>query len=138
MRLRETKNALQLPVFFFLWLPALSGIAGNSEQKNILHTTEQLIQYTVLGIHFRSLKYTTVIGIRTKLSNFLLSKRCKAITVSWCKQPNSNIFQACLYLFKSITILLTNDSTNMCCEIRKIRLILWMVYTRVGGSWKVG
>ena len=30
---------------------------------------------------------------------------------------------------KSITILLTNDLANICSEISKIRLILWMVYT---------
>ena len=130
MRLRETDNALQLPVFFcsnpyrlvepycpfeqpepfvrawtvlsgkitsyravkigvrqkvillenfdqktscwilLVFLPALSGISGNSEQKTILQTTKQLIQYTVLDIQFRSLKYMNVIRIPKNLSNF--------------------------------------------------------------------
>ena len=39
-------------------------------QKTILQTTEQLIQYTVLEIQFRSLKYTTVIRIRKNLETF--------------------------------------------------------------------
>ena len=61
LRLRETHNALQLPVFLLLvTLPALSGISENLEQKNILQTIKQLIQNTVLEIHFQSLKYTVV------------------------------------------------------------------------------
>ena len=82
-------------------------------------------------------------------SNFsFLSKRYKAITVCWCKNPTSNSFQMCLYclyLFKlydkSIIILPTNDLTNICSEISEIRLILWMVYTcneRPGWRRKVG
>ena len=71
-------------------------------------------------------------------------------TVCWCKQHSSSSFQTCLYCLcllklydKSIVILLTNDLTNVCSEISKIRLILWIVYRylqceRVGGSWKVG
>ena len=55
---------------------ALSGISGNSEQKTILQTTEQLMQFMVLEIQFRSLKYMTVIRIRKNLSNIpFLSKR---------------------------------------------------------------
>ena len=46
------------------------GISINSEQKTILQTTEQLIQCTLLGIHFWSLKYTTVIGIRKIWATF--------------------------------------------------------------------
>ena len=61
LRLRETHNALQLPV---------SGISGNSEQKAIIQTTKELIQYTVIQIQFQSLKYTVVIRIRKHLSNF--------------------------------------------------------------------
>ena len=67
---------------------------------------------------------------------FILFKRYKAITVCWCKQLISNSFQTCLYstyLFKlyckSIMILPANDLTNICREIRKIRLILWMAHT---------
>ena len=57
-------------------LPAVSGITGNSEQKTILQTTEQLIQYTVLVIQLRSLKYMTDIRTRKNLSNIpFLSKR---------------------------------------------------------------
>ena len=88
LRLREAHNffAMSCVLLLFLLLldllPALSGISGNSEQKIILQTIEQLIQYTVLGIHFRSLKQTTVIRICKNLSNFLfLSKRYKAVTV---------------------------------------------------------
>ena len=108
LRLRETHNALQLPVFFFfllllVFLPALSGISRNSEQKAILETTKELIQYTVLEIHFRSLKYTTVIRIRKHLSNFpFRPKRYnKARTVCWCKKPTSNNIQI-LYVITQI------------------------------------
>ena len=76
LRFRETHNALQLPVFFFSFFFFFSwlchrypGISGNSEQKTILQTIKQLIQFTVLGIHFRSLKYMSVISIRKNLSN---------------------------------------------------------------------
>ena len=62
--------AIVCVLFFLVFLPALSGILGNSEQKAILQTTKELIQYTVLQIQFRSLKYTTVIRIRKHLSNF--------------------------------------------------------------------
>ena len=93
----------------------------------------------VLEIHFRSLKYTAVIRIRKNLSNFPF-KRYEAIrrlaTVCWCKQSTSNSFQTCLYCIyllklydKSIIILLANDLTNICSEISKIRLILWMYFT---------
>ena len=55
---------------------ALSGISRNSEQKTILQTTKQLIQFIVLEIQFRSLKYMTVIRICKNLSNIpFLSKR---------------------------------------------------------------
>ena len=59
-----------LLLLFLVFLPVLSGISGNSEQKAILQTAKELIQYTVLQIQFRSLKYTTVIRIRKHLSNF--------------------------------------------------------------------
>ena len=47
---KETHNALQLPVFFYIlfflvFLPALSGKSGNSEQKIIL---QALIQFNYL------------------------------------------------------------------------------------------
>ena len=66
--------------------------------KIILQTIEQLTQYTILEIHFRSLEYTAVIRLRKSLSKFsFLSSRYKAIIVCWCKQPTSNSFQTCLY-----------------------------------------
>ena len=91
----------------------------------------------ILEIHFWSLKYTAVIKLCKYLSNFpFLSTWYKAITVCWCKQPTSNSFKMCLYSIyllklydRSITILLTNNLTNICSKISKIRLILWMVYT---------
>ena len=85
MRSRETHNVLQLPVFFSFFLSwffqlfpkfeKYRKISGNSEQKTILQTTGQLIQFTVLEIQFRSLKYMTIIRIRKNLSNIpFLSK----------------------------------------------------------------
>ena len=66
---------------------------GNSEQKTILQAIEQLIQNTVLEIHFWSLRYTVVIRISKNLSNLpFLYKRYKAKTVCWCKQPAWNSF----------------------------------------------
>ena len=132
----------KISVFLLLllvFLPGLSGISGNSERKIVLQTIEQLIQYMVLEINFRSLKYTAVIRIGKNLSNFPF-KRCEAIrrlaAVCRCKQSTSNIFQTCLYCIyllklydKSIIVLLKNDLTNICSEISKIRLILWMAYT---------
>ena len=120
---------------------------GEFGLKNILQIIEQLIQYTVLEIHFGSLKYTAVISIRKNLSNFLLLfKWYKAITMWWCKQPTSNSFQTCLYCIyllklydKSIIILLTNVLANICSEISKIQLVLWMVYgNNVKGLEEVG
>ena len=62
----------------------LSGILGNLEEKTILQTTKQLIQFTVLEIHFQSLEYMAVIRIRKTLSNipFHTSKR-------WLQDENS-------------------------------------------------
>ena len=141
LRLPETHKALQLPVFFFLlfFLPALSRILGNSKQKIILQTIEQLIQYMVLEILFRYLKYTVVIRIRKNLRNFPF-KQYEVIrrlaTLCLCKQSTSNSFQTCFYCIyslkfydKLIIILLTNNLTNICSEMSKIWLILWMAYT---------
>ena len=133
----NTKHFTIACLLLLVNLPAWRGILRNSEQEIILHTIEQLTKYAVLGIQFWSLKNTVVIRICKNLSNFLfLSKRFKAITVCWCKQPTSNSFQTCLYciyLFRqydrSIIILLTNDLANIYSEISKVRLILWMVYT---------
>ena len=72
LRLRETRNALQLPVILLVvFLPALSGVSGNSEQKTILQITKQLIQYTDLEIQFRSLKYASVLRIRKRQRHML-------------------------------------------------------------------
>ena len=78
-----------------------------------------------------------LVGYTKISSNFsFLSKRSKAISVCWSKQPTSKSFQMCfycIYLFKLydklIFLLLTIDLTNICSEISEIRLILWMVYT---------
>ena len=69
LRLRGTHNALQLPVFFFLFIFFSLNI-GEFGAKNYLQTMEKLIQYMILEIHFRSLKYTAVNRIRKNLSNF--------------------------------------------------------------------
>ena len=62
----------------------LSRISGNLEEKTILQTTKQLIQFTVLEIHFRTLEYMAVIRIHKTLSNipFHTSKR-------WLQGENS-------------------------------------------------
>ena len=56
-----------------------ASVVGNIEKfgaKTILQTTKQLIQFVVLEIQFRSLKYMTVISIRKNLSNIsFLSNR---------------------------------------------------------------
>ena len=91
----------------------------------------------VLKTQFHSVKFTVVTRMGNNFEQLLiLFKRYKAITVCWCKQPISNSFQTCLYstyLFKlyckSVMILPVNDFTNICREIRKIRLILWMTHT---------
>ena len=46
------QNASHLPVFSILF--------ENSEQENVIQTIAHLIQYTVLEIHFWSVKYATV------------------------------------------------------------------------------
>ena len=94
-------------------------------------------QYTVLEIQFRSVKRMVVTRIRKNFEHSLfLSKWYNVITLCWCKQPTSNSFQTCLYrvylfklYYKLIIILLTNNLTNICSEISKTWLVLWMVYT---------
>ena len=61
-------------VLLLVFLPALSGILGNLEQKTMLQTIKQLMQYTVLGIQLLSLKYTTVIRIQ-KFEQLFLPNR---------------------------------------------------------------
>ena len=82
------------------------------------------------------LRILLIVGYAKYLRNFsFLFKRYKAITVCWCKQPTSKRFLTCLYyiylfkLYKLIITLLKNDFINICSEISKIRLILWMIYT---------
>ena len=80
---------------------------GNSEQKTVLQTIEQLMQYTVLEIQFRSLRHTAVMRIRKNLSNFpFLFKRYKEITVCRCKKPTSSSFETLqtVYTFSNCTI----------------------------------
>ena len=50
-------------------LPVFSVRFGNSVQENILQTITHLIQYTVLGIQFWSVKYTAVTVGYAKLSS---------------------------------------------------------------------
>ena len=111
-------------LLFLVFLPALSGISGNLEQKTILPTTKQLIQYTVLEIKFWSLKYRTVVKIRKTLSKF-------PTVLSHFRQFSNT--SDCINLLKlyatSVIILLGNVLVNICSEISKIWLILWMVYT---------
>ena len=136
LRLRETHNALQLLVFFFLWL-----CQPYPKYRQILSKT-----YTILQMEFRFLNCTAVIKIRKNFSNFtFLPKQYKAITLCWSKQNTSNNFQTlqAVYTYSNCMtinyIWLTNVSTNICSEIR---LILWIVCNlqceRVGRSWKVG
>ena len=56
LRLRETHNVLQLTVFFFSFL-----LFFCQPRKIILQTMEKLMQYMVLELYFRSLKYKAVI-----------------------------------------------------------------------------
>ena len=111
-------------LLFLVFLPALSGISGNLEQKTILLTTKQLIQYTVLEIKFWSLKYRTVVKIRKTLSKF-------PTVLSHFRQFSNT--SDCINLLKlyatSVIILLGNVLVYICSEISKIWLILWMVYT---------
>ena len=104
--------ALLLLLVLLVTLPALSKISGNLEQKTILQTTEQLIQFTVLEIQFPSLKYMTVIGIRKNLSSIpFLSKRYLQGELCWCKQPTSNCFETLktVYTYSNCTI------NQLCC-----------------------
>ena len=115
-------------------LPALFRIWEHLEQKTILQRTKQLIQYIVLEIQLRSLKYAAAIRFR---KNFPFpSKGYKARTVCWCKQPTSNSFQTLQTVYtcsncmiNQLFILLANVLASICSEISKIRLILWMVCT---------
>ena len=71
LRVRDTHNTLQLSaIFFFFFLPVVSRISRNSEQKTVLQIIEQLTQYTLLEIQFRSLKYTSVTRVCKNLSYF--------------------------------------------------------------------
>ena len=118
-------------LLFLVFLPALSGISGNLEQKTILPTTKQLIQYTVLEIKFWSLKYRTVVKIRKTLSKF-------PTVLSHFRQFSNT--SDCINLLKlyatSVIILLGNVLVNICSEISKIWLILWMVYTCSVKRWR--
>ena len=91
-------------------------ILGNSEQKNSLQTIEQLMQYTVLEIQFRSVKHTTVLRIRKNLETFhSYPSDNKARTVCWCKQPTSNSFQTLqtVYTYSNCT----TDQVLYCWEM---------------------
>ena len=75
----ETHNALQLLVLFLFLVfcqpyPEYRGIRG---EQLFLQTIKHLLQYTVLEIKLRSLKYMVVTRIRKNLEN--LSIRTQAI-----------------------------------------------------------
>ena len=89
-----------------------------------------------MEIQFRSLKHTAVIRIRKILSNFpFLSKRYarreQCVDVN---NPLQTVFKHFkLYRLAQIVweinyCMLTNVLVNICSEISKIWLILWMVY----------
>ena len=66
-------------LLLLVFLPGLSGISGNLEQKSISRTIEQLIQCTILEIQFQSLKCMVFIRMRKSLSNFPSLSKCQAI-----------------------------------------------------------
>ena len=114
LRLRETHNALKLPVFFFFLLffcqryPEYRGIRS-----------KQLLQYTVLEIHFWSLNYTTAIRIckknTQKIEQLSIPTQAipKARTVCWCKQPTSNRISIPTQVIpKARTVCWCNQSTS--------------------------
>ena len=77
-----------------------------------------------------------IIRICKNLSNFPFLPKCyKARTVCWCKQPTSNSFKHFeLYVLTQIAQYINyyiagKCLANICSEINKIQLILWMVYT---------
>ena len=71
--------ACVLLLLLLVFLPGLSGISGNLEQKTISRTIEQLIQCTVLESQFQSLKCMVFIRMRKSLSNFPSLSKCQAI-----------------------------------------------------------
>ena len=71
----NTKHFIIACLLLLVNLPAWRGILRNSEQKIILHTIEQLTQYTVLGIQFWSLKNTVVIRICKYFYSYLSDSR---------------------------------------------------------------
>ena len=99
-----------------------------------------VIEYTVLAIQFRFVKYTVVDRLHKNFEQLFISIQAiqrdyKEITVCWRAQTTSKNFQTCLYcvyLLKlydiSIIIFLKNYLTKICGEISKIWLILWMPY----------
>ena len=114
-------------VLLLVFLPTLSGVSGNSEQKTILQTIKQLIQYTVLEIQLLLLGYA-------KIWATFPTQLIRRQELCWCKQPTSNNFQTLqtVYTYSNCTIifiLLGNVLANICSEVTKIWLILWMVYT---------
>ena len=134
---------MQLPLFFFfMFFPGLIWNTGEFGGKKIFY---RRMQHTVLEIHFQSLKYTAVSRIRKNLSNFpLLSKRYKAITVCWCKQPTSDNFQRCLHCIyvlkfydKSVIILVTNDLTSICKSAKFDWFYEWFILAMWVGGGKI-
>ena len=94
LHLRETHNALLCNMQARFSASLIRNIE-ELEQKIILQTIEQLIQWPVLEILFRSLKYTVAIRILKNLSNFPFLPKHQAIQVCWYKQPTSVFKHAC-------------------------------------------
>ena len=139
MRLRETHNGLQLPVFFSsfsLFSNVIRNIVKFGTKKYFTdHRTANLIygfrdSVPVLKIHdyyYDTQKFEQhfipIQAIATR------REQCR------CKQPTSNNFETlktvAIHLLKlynkSIIILLKKVLANICSQISKIRLILWMV-----------
>ena len=83
------------PSLLLVTLQAFSGISRNSEQKIILQTTKQLIQFRVLEIQFRPLKYISAIRIRKKFEQHPIPIQAIATRPEqcWWKKPTSNSFE---------------------------------------------
>ena len=108
--------------------------------KPILQTITHLIQQTVLGIQFWSVKCTTATVRYAKISSISISSYQAFLSsgkwLQWLDYIKTNHFKMLLnvfstytYLFKlySISIILLLKITNICGKKSKIGMNLWMV-----------
>ena len=102
----DAKRFAVAEVPLLVTLPALSGISGNSEQKTIFKTIKQLIQYTVLGNHFWSLKYTPAIRIAKIWAAFRSypsdTRRLHCVDVN---NPPQTVFKRVYTIYANVIIL---------------------------------